>query len=338
MIRWIAAGKRSTSDVVVDVVVVVARTVVVDWPLRVVVVVVIARRAMVVVVARRSGVSATVVVVKIVVVEVSMIVEVVEVGSIVVVVGPATTTGAIGVTASMLDSAPVPTPLIARILTWYSTPLVSPAMFNGDVTEPVGHGVHVVPLSVEYSWLVSADPPAFPDVNSTEIARSLAVSWVMVGAYGKTAEISKDCVTSVAALKFAEEPREAVNVHVPEKTMVTVVPDTVHTLVVDEASVTASPEVDVGPTVNVDVEKLRSAGSAKVIVWLALVTVMVMVLDVASRKFPCAALVAVTSQVPAAVPVSVEPEMEQEPVPSTAVKVTAPVPSPPDVDSVVEVP
>ena len=145
-------------------------------------------------------------------------------------------------------------------------------------------------------------------------------------------------MTSVAALKFAEEPREAVNVHVPEKTMVTVVPDTVHTLVVDEARVTASPEDDVGPTVNVDVEKLRSAGSAKVIVWLALVTVMVMVLDVASRKFPYAALVAVTSQVPAAVPVSVEPEMEQEPVPSTAVKVTAPVPSPPDVDSVVEVP
>ena len=71
---------------------------------------------------------------------------------------------------------------------------------------------------------------------------------------------------------------------------------------------------------------------------MALVTVMVMVLDVASRKFPCAALVAVTSQVPAAVPVSVEPEMEQEPVPSTAVKVTAPVPSPPDVDNVVEVP
>lgn len=116
-----------------------------------IVVVVIARRATVVVVARRFGASVTVVVVKTVVVVVSMMVEVVVVGSIVVVVGPTMTTGAIGVTANMFDSAPVPTELIARILTWYSTPLVRPAMFSGEVVEPDGHGVHVTPLSVEYS-------------------------------------------------------------------------------------------------------------------------------------------------------------------------------------------
>ena len=198
--RRIPGGIRSKSVVVVDVVVVVARVVVVVWPPRVIVVVVIARRATVVVVWRRFGASVTVVVVKMVVVVDSMIVDVVVVGSMEVVVGPTRTTGATGVTASMFDSGPVPIALIARILTWYSTPLVSPAMFSGEVVEPTGQATHVTPLSIEYSWLVSADPPELPVVNRTEIARSLAVSWVIVGAYGITAAISKDCVTSVAAL------------------------------------------------------------------------------------------------------------------------------------------
>lgn len=141
-----------------------------------VVVEVIERCETVVVVARRFGASVTVVVVKIVVVVDVMIVDVVDVGSIVVVVGPATTTGAIGMTANMFDSAPVPTALIARIFTRYSTPFVRPAMLSGDVVEPVGQAVQVTPSSVEYSWLVSAEPPEFPAVNKTVIERSLAVS------------------------------------------------------------------------------------------------------------------------------------------------------------------
>ena len=153
---------RSKSVVVVEVVVVVARVVVVVSPPRVIVVVVIARRATVVVVWRRFGASVTVVVVKMVVVVDSMIVDVVVVGSMVVVVGPTRTTGATGVTASMFDSGPVPIALIALILTWYSTPLVRPAMFSGEVVDPTGQAVHVAPLSIEYSWFVRADPQEFP--------------------------------------------------------------------------------------------------------------------------------------------------------------------------------
>jgi hypothetical protein len=82
---------------------------------------------------------------------------------------------------------------------------------------------------------------------------------------------------------LADDARDAVSVQVPLNTIVIVDPSTVHTLVVVEVSVTPSPDDAVGASVNVVVEKLRSAGSAKVIVWLALVTVSVIVFDVASR-------------------------------------------------------
>ena len=95
--------------------------------------------------------------------------------------------------------------------------------------------------------------------------------------------IVKDCVTSTAALWLALEPRVAVKVQVPEKTIVTEPPETVQTLGVELATVTASPEVDVGATENGVVEKFRSAGSANVIVWSAFVTVIVIVFEVASR-------------------------------------------------------
>lgn len=65
--------------------------------------------------------------------------------------------------------------------------------------------------------------------------------------------------------------------------MVTEFPETVQTLGVELDTVTARPEVDVGATANGVVEKFRSAGSPKVIVWSAFVTVIVIVLDVASR-------------------------------------------------------
>ena len=99
----------------------------------------------------------------------------------------------------MLDSAPVPIAFTARIFTWYSTPFVKLEIFSGEVIEPFGHGLQVVPLSNEYSWLRSADPPLLPSVNDAEIAPSLAVSESRIGAYGTTAVISNVCVTSVAA-------------------------------------------------------------------------------------------------------------------------------------------
>ena len=66
--------------------------------------------------------------------------------------GAATTiTGASGVTASMFDSAPTPTAFTARTFTSYCTPLVRLEIFSGDVTDPFGQPVHVVPSSSEYS-------------------------------------------------------------------------------------------------------------------------------------------------------------------------------------------
>jgi hypothetical protein len=61
--------------------------------------------------------------------------------------------------------------------------------------------------------------------------------------------IEKLRVTSVAALYQVSPVCEAVNVQVPEATKVTLNPVTVHTLVVDDATVTAKPESDDGETV-----------------------------------------------------------------------------------------
>jgi hypothetical protein len=57
-----------------------------------------------------------------------------------------------------------------------------------------------------------------------------------------------------------------VSEHVPLKTIVTVKPSTVQTPVVVEVSVTPRSDDDVGARVSDEVEKLRSAGSAKEIV------------------------------------------------------------------------
>ncbi len=209
--------------VVITVVVVVAST-----PFRDATVVVTALRATVVVEPRPCGLRVTVVTTDTVVVELTTVVVLSAVCT-----GAATTiTGARGVTASMFDSAPKPIAFTARILTSYCTPLVRFEILSGDVIDPIGHGLHVTPLSSEYSWFVSADPPLLPNVNEAEIAPSLAVSESRIGANGTTAEITNDCVTSVAAVKFEVDPEEATSVQVPELTIVTERPLTVHTFVV----------------------------------------------------------------------------------------------------------
>ena len=176
--------------VVMTVVVVVAST-----PFREATVVVTALRATVVVEPRPCGLRVTVVTTDTVVVELTTVVVL-----SVVCTGSATTiTGASGVTASMLDSAPAPMAFTARIFTWYSTPFVKLEIFNGEVIEPFGQGLQVMPLSNEYSWLRSAEPPLLPNVNDAEIAPSLAVSESRIGANGTTAVITNDRVTSVAA-------------------------------------------------------------------------------------------------------------------------------------------
>ena len=163
------------------------------------IVVVTALRATVVVGNALPGVLVTVVTTNTVVVELTTVVEVLSTEA----VGAGakgTMTGATGVTANMLDAAPCPTMLIARTITWYSTPFVSPPILSGDVIEPVGHAVQVTPLSNEYSWLSSAEPPLLPSAKLAEMAPSLAVSEFSVGAKGTTGLMTNERVTSGAAL------------------------------------------------------------------------------------------------------------------------------------------
>ena len=70
--------------------------------------------------------------------------------------------------------------------------------------------------------------------------------------------------------------------HVPELTIVTVIPETVHTFVVWLASVGVLPESTEGARSNNVVEKFRSSGWANTMAWARRVTVMVMLLDVAA--------------------------------------------------------
>jgi hypothetical protein len=119
-------------------------------------------------------------------------------------------------------------------------------------------------------------------VNDAEIAPSLAVSESRIGANGTTAEISNDCVTSVATVKFEVDPEEATSVHVPELTIVTESPDTVHTFAVWLVNTGVKPESTDGARVKAVVEKLRSAGSANVTSCARFATVIVTSFDVAS--------------------------------------------------------
>ena len=72
----------------------------------------------------------------------------------------------------------------------------------------------------------------------------------------------------------------AVNVQVPDATIVTVVPDTVHTAVVEEVTVGESPDVADTDTVNVDADHVLVPGSVNEIVFEALAIDTVVFADV----------------------------------------------------------
>ena len=107
----------------------------------------------------------------------------------------------------------------------------------------------------------------------------------------------------------------AVNVHVPDATIVTVVPDTVHTLVVDDVTVGISPEVAETVTPKVDADQVLVPGSVNEIVFDALAIVTVSADDDLDEKLVSPAFVAVTLHVAPAFPVAVSmaPETEHPP-------------------------
>jgi hypothetical protein len=78
------------------------------------------------------------------------------------------------------------------------------------------------------------------------------------------------CVTGEAASQLVLPPCDALIVQVPVVSIVTVVPETVHTLWVSEEKLTVSPEVAEADTVKVpSCTNGTEPGPTKVIVWLA---------------------------------------------------------------------
>jgi hypothetical protein len=153
-------------------------------------------------------------------------------------------------------------------------------------------------------------------VKATVTVASLGSTELIAGANGTTARIEKERTIDGAALWLRLSATLAAIEQLPESFISIAKSSTLQTLGVRDARTTCEPDPEVGATVIEVVEKSRSDISEKTIAWSAFSTVMVMASDVDARNPPSAALVAVTEQVPAVVPVTESPEILHEPVPS----------------------
>ena len=120
-------------------------------------------------------------------------------------------------------------------------------------------------------------------MNETDIVVVVTAIDVIVGADGTIALTTKLLETLVATRWLVASGAEAVSVHVPANTMVTLKPLTVQTLVVALVSSTLASESVVGLTLNGATEKSRSTIEPNVIVWAIFATVIVTTLETASR-------------------------------------------------------
>jgi hypothetical protein len=123
--------------------------------------------------------------------------------------------------------------------------------------------------------------------------------------------IVKPRCTCMAAFQLVLPAWSALIVQVPTVTKVTVVPDTVQTLVVADVMVTASPEEAVALTVTGPWSKRLSASAAKVIVWLPLLIVKPCWTWDAAFQLALPAWSALMVQVPTVTKVTVVPETVQ---------------------------
>jgi hypothetical protein len=141
----------------------------------------------------------------------------------------------------------------------------------------------VTPASVVHSYDSIAAPPFEPAVNETDIVVVVTAIDVIVGADGTIGLMTKLCETLVAARWLVPSAADAVRVHVPPKTIVTLSPLTVQMLVVALTSSTETSDVVVGFTLNGATEKFRSATELNVMVWATLAMVIVTTFETASR-------------------------------------------------------
>ena len=223
---------------------------------------------------------------------------------------------ATGVADFKLERAPAPTRFTAMMRTFASMSLGKFPMTIGLVMVPSGKSVQRTPSSTEYRYVVMAAPPLRPGVKATVTVASLGSTEVIAGANGTTARIEKERTIDGAALWLRLSATLAAIEQLPESFISIANASTLQTLGVRDARTTCELDPEVGATVIEVGEKSRSDISEKRITWSAFSTVMVMASEMDSRYPPSAALVAVTEQVPAAVPVTESPEILHEPVPS----------------------
>jgi hypothetical protein len=223
---------------------------------------------------------------------------------------------ATGVADFKLERAPAPTRFTAMMRTFASMSLGKFPMTIGLVMVPSGKSVQRTPSSTEYRYVVMAAPPLRPGVKATVTVASLGSTEVIAGANGTTARIEKERTIDGAALWLRLSATLAAIEQLPESFISIAKSSTLQTFGVRDARITCELDPEVGATVIEVVEKSRSDISEKTIAWSAFSTVMVMASEMDSRYPPSAALVAVTEQVPAVVPVTESPEILHEPVPS----------------------
>lgn len=119
---------------------------------------------------------------------------------------------------------------------------------------------------------------------------------------------SKLWFTGVAAAQLALPACIAWMVQVPVATSVTVAPDTVQTVVVVEAKLTARPDEAIALTLNGDAPSERLGRAPKVMVWFPRVTWKLWFTGAAAAQLALPACAALMVQAPAAASVTVAPD------------------------------
>jgi hypothetical protein len=144
------------------------------------------------------------------------------------------------------------------------------------VQVPTATSVTVVPDTVQTDEVVEAKLTANPELAVALTAKGAAPNaWldsapnVIVWLPAVTAKLS---LTGVAAPQFVLPPCVAWMVHVPTATSVTVPPDTVQTVKVVEAKLTANPELALALTANGAAPNTWLDRLPKLMLWLPAVT------------------------------------------------------------------
>ena len=182
---------------------------------------------------------------------------------------------------------------------------------------PAASKVKVLPLTLHTEGVVDASCTVRPEVALADKAGGVVPSVCVAGAaklmvwlVSAAGETVKLRITGLAALKLALPAWLAVMEQVPAASKVKVLPLTLHTEGVVDASCTVKPEVALADKAGGVVPSVCVAGAAKLMVWLVSAageTVKLRLTGLAAPKLALPAWLAVMEQVPAASKVKVLP-------------------------------